>query len=73
MYAMILEGITHYVNLLEEADVGSLKVLRSSDPCELTGLLKQVNDVQNIVKQTPDLKSIQKWVQEAQKTDSRVR
>ena len=63
-----------YVNLLEEADVDSLEALRKvPDPCVMSNLLNQKNKTISFVSQTPSSETVQQWIQEARKTEPKVR
>jgi len=70
---MRIVGNTQKVNLLEEAGVGTLDALKSSDPCELANLLNQINKAMSLVSQTPSIETIQQWVQEAKKPEFKIR
>jgi hypothetical protein len=71
---MRIVGNTQYVNLLEAADVNSLDALKKvSGICELTNLLNQINNAQSLVKTLPPMQTVQQWVQNAKKTEPKVR
>jgi tetratricopeptide (TPR) repeat protein len=71
---MRIVGNTQNANLLEEAGVGSLKALQNvSDPSELADLLNEINKAMSLVSQTPSTETVRQWVQEAKKTELKVR
>jgi tetratricopeptide (TPR) repeat protein len=60
-------------NLMVTADVDSLKLLKESNPDELAMLLHQVNQSRSLVKQTPEVETVRKWVKEASNTRRMVK
>jgi tetratricopeptide (TPR) repeat protein len=61
-----------HANLLEAAEVRSLRDLRGSNPEELTRLLHQLNQAQSIVAGPPSAESVRQWVSEAKHTKPKV-
>jgi tetratricopeptide (TPR) repeat protein len=69
MDLMRIVGIdTQHANLLEAAEVQSLRDLKDSDPDELAKQLHQLNQAQHIVTTPPSEDSVRRWVYEAKET-----
>lgn len=61
-----VKGIgSEYAELLEAAGVDTVKELAQRNPENLVEKMQEVNDVKNLVRRVPPLKSVQNWVEQA--------
>ena len=68
-----VKGIgSEYSELLERAGVDTVKELKTRNPQNLHAKMLEVNTEKKLVRQTPGLKSVQKWVEEAGKLAPKV-
>ncbi len=68
-----ISGIsTQYSELLEAAGVDTVKELRNRNAENLADKVKEINAAKKLVRQTPSLKSIQSWVEQAKSLDPKV-
>jgi predicted flap endonuclease-1-like 5' DNA nuclease len=63
---MRIKGVgEEYSDLLEEAGVDTVKELRNRNPDNLYEAILETNKKKKLVRRTPSLKSVKKWVAEA--------
>jgi predicted flap endonuclease-1-like 5' DNA nuclease len=68
-----ISGIsTQYSELLEAAGVDTVKELRNRNAENLAEKMKEINASKKLVRQTPSLKSVLSWVDQAKKMDPKV-
>ncbi len=63
---MRIKGVgEEYSDLLEEAGVDTVKELRVRNPDNLHEAIRKTNETKKLVRRTPSLKQVKKWVEEA--------
>lgn len=65
-----ISGIsTQYSELLEAAGVDTVKELRNRNADNLAEKMQEVNASKKLVRQVPNLKNVQSWIEQAKKLD----
>ncbi len=68
-----ISGIsTQYSELLEAAGVDTVKELRNRNAENLAEKMREINTAKKLVRQTPSLKSVQSWVDQARNMEPKV-
>jgi predicted flap endonuclease-1-like 5' DNA nuclease len=63
---MRIKGVgEEYSDLLEEAGVDTVKELRVRNPENLHAAIVETNKVKKLVRRTPSMKQVKKWVEQA--------
>lgn len=69
-----IKGVAgQYAELLEAAGVDTVRELRNRNPQNLVEKMREVNSEKRLVRQVPNLKSVESWVEQAGQLKPAVR